>query len=249
MSGVRSAGESKTSASKTPVKDKNSTTEKTPTTKVYGQRLPDPPIPAVKTAVVTYTPRFSGKDGKKAADNFIDLLKKGKIPFVMSDDGAIFRIQTDVKKDKRGKIIKKTYRVKQKYVPNQEIRLNINIETPRIELDISHLNPVINLRVKYIFLKVSKTNVPLTLYLLSKYKELRETLRDANSDGMDDRFDVEFDVTISAEDQIDELMEKIKGLLPGVDAEYAARLPDKMAEIVKAVGRMTVEGGGGKLRF
>ena len=216
-------------------------------------------MPAVKTAVVTYTPRFSGKDGEKAATKFIDLLEQGNIPFVSLGAGGGLKIQTDVKKDKYGKTIKETYRVKQKYVLNQEIRLNINIETPRIELDISHLNPVINLRVKYIFLKVSETNVPLTLYLLSKYKKLR----DAKFGEMDDGFDVEFvddlneekSAEKSAKDQIDELMEKIKGLLPRVDAEYAATLPDRMKAMVEAVESMTVvDGGGGgggerKLRF
>ena len=84
------------------------------------------------------------------------------------------------------------------------------------------------------------------MFLFSEYKKLRETLRDANSDGMDDRFDVEFDVTMSAKDQINELMDRIKGLLPDADAEYAATLPDKMKAMVEAVKSMTVvdeEGG------
>ena len=143
--------------SKTPAKNKPSTTENTPTTKGSFTRSENAPIPAVKTAVVTYTPRFSGKDGKKAADKFIKLLEKGKIPFVSLGAGGILRKQEDVEMDERGEIIKETYRVKQDGVENKEIKLNINIENPGTELDESHLNPVINLRVKYIFLKVSKT--------------------------------------------------------------------------------------------
>ena len=114
-------------ASKTPAKSDTSTTENTPTTKGYGQRLTDAPKPDVTTAVVTYTPRFSGKYGKNAATKFIDLLKEGKIPFVRLGAVGEFRIQEDVERDEHGKIIKETYRVKQTGVTDQAPVFNIDI--------------------------------------------------------------------------------------------------------------------------